>query len=87
MASRLAGFYGVNPDDKHRLGDAASALAKPVRVLHEGSHGLKSVAWACTRVLRMEHNFENDFRMRYLNHKWGPHWNASIVFPSVHARG
>lgn len=77
---KLAGFAASNSDDAASVGNAASALARRVNVTHEGSHSLKSVAFACTRALRMEHTFEAEWRGRYLRRKWGEHWNGSAPF-------
>ena len=77
---RLAGFIAVDPHDAARLGDAASALALRLNATHEVSHTLKSEGWACTRAMRMHHNFEAEWRGRYLRKKWGAHHNGSAAW-------
>jgi hypothetical protein len=77
---RLAGFLAVDPHDAARLGGEASALALRVAAAHEVSHTLKSAGWACTRAMRMTHNFESEWRARYLKKKWGAHHNGTAAW-------
>ena len=77
---KLAGFSTPNADDPAFMGPAAASLGRRVNVTHEGSHSLKSAAFACTRELRMSHTFEAEWRGRYLHRKWGQHWNGSRPF-------
>ena len=80
---KLAGYSAPNADDAAFLGQEAAALGRRVNVTHEGSHSLKSAAFACTRELHMSHTFEAEWRGRYLARKWGPHWNGSRPFAFV----
>ena len=57
----LAGFSTPNEDDVSRIGPAVAALGRRVNVTHEGSHSLKSKAFACSRELRMTLNFEGEW--------------------------
>ena len=78
----LAGYATPNADDPRRLGAEVAALGHKLVAAHEKSHSLKSAAWACTRVMRMEYTFEGEWRGRYLQRKWGPAHNNSVAFQS-----
>ena len=80
----LAGFAEANADDASLVGAEAAALGHKLAAAHETSHSLKSAAWACTRVMRMEHSFEGEWRRRYLKRKWGPAHNDGVAFQSVY---